>query len=62
MPQSLERIMASPLRLCRLIAMLVLVMGFAVPATPSFAQAAGHVRAKIVKGVSLSAVALEAVC
>ncbi|BBO05304.1 MULTISPECIES: hypothetical protein [Bradyrhizobium] len=50
MPQSLERIMASPLRLCRLIAMLVLVMGFAVPATPSFAQAAGHVRAKIVKG------------
>jgi hypothetical protein len=34
----------------RLIAMLLLALGLAAPATPSFAQAAGHVRAKIVKG------------
>ncbi|WP_245444228.1 hypothetical protein [Bradyrhizobium sp. Y36] len=34
----------------RLIAMLLLALGLATPATPSFAQAAGHVRAKILKG------------
>ncbi|MFD0640215.1 MULTISPECIES: hypothetical protein [unclassified Bradyrhizobium] len=33
----------------RLMAMLLLALGLAVPATPSFAQAAGHVRVKIVK-------------
>jgi len=47
MPQSLERIMASRLRVGGLIA--VLALSFVLPATPSFAQAAGHVRAKIVK-------------
>ncbi|WP_298241814.1 hypothetical protein [uncultured Bradyrhizobium sp.] len=46
MPQSRDRCMPS----FRLIAMLLLALGLAAPATPSFAQAAGHVRAKIVKG------------
>ena len=33
----------------RLIAIILLLLGLAAPATPSFAQAAGHVRVKIVK-------------
>jgi hypothetical protein len=45
MPQNPER----RARVLRLIAMLLLVLGLAVPATPSFAQAAGQVRVKIVK-------------
>ncbi|UVO33609.1 hypothetical protein KUL72_18915 [Bradyrhizobium arachidis] len=45
MPQSPER----RVRRRRLMAMLLLALGLAVPATPSFAQAAGHVRVKIVK-------------
>ncbi|QOZ53204.1 hypothetical protein [Bradyrhizobium sp. CCBAU 53338] len=45
MPQSPER----RVRMLRLMAMLLLALGLAVPATPSFAQAAGHVRVKIVK-------------
>ena len=43
MPQNPER------RVFRLIATLLLALGLAAPATPSFAQAAGHVRVKIVK-------------
>ncbi|PDT90889.1 hypothetical protein CO669_07915 [Bradyrhizobium sp. Y36] len=46
MPQSRDRRMLG----FRLIAMLLLALGLATPATPSFAQAAGHVRAKILKG------------
>ncbi|MGY8630894.1 hypothetical protein RAD15_00175 [Bradyrhizobium sp. 14AA] len=46
MPQNRERRM----RVLRLIAMVLLALGLVLPATPSFAQAAGHVRAKIVKG------------
>ncbi|WP_458173188.1 hypothetical protein [Bradyrhizobium sp. 14AA] len=38
------------MRVLRLIAMVLLALGLVLPATPSFAQAAGHVRAKIVKG------------
>lgn len=45
MPQNPER----RVRVFRLIAMLVLALGLAAPATPSFAQAAGQVRVKIVK-------------
>ncbi|MDN3273346.1 hypothetical protein QWJ07_03765 [Frankia sp. RB7] len=45
MPQNPER----HVRVLRLIAMLLLAFGLAVPATPSFAQAAGHVRVKIAK-------------
>lgn len=45
MPQNPER----RVRMFRPIAMLLLALGLAVPATPSFAQAAGHVRVKIVK-------------
>ena len=45
MPQNPDR----RVRLLRLIAMLLLALALAVPATPSFAQAAGHVRVKIVK-------------
>ena len=36
-------------RVVRLMAMLLLALGLATPATPSFAQAAGEVRARIVK-------------
>ena len=36
-------------RILRLIAMLLFALGLAAPATPSFAQAAGQVRVKIVK-------------
>ncbi|RXG96292.1 hypothetical protein [Bradyrhizobium zhanjiangense] len=36
-------------RAFRLIALLLLAVGLTMPATPSFAQAAGHVRVKIVK-------------
>ncbi|WP_128927735.1 hypothetical protein [Bradyrhizobium guangxiense] len=36
-------------RAFRLIALLLLALGLTAPATPSFAQAAGHVRVKIVK-------------
>jgi hypothetical protein len=49
MPQSRERAGASHLRACRLIAIVLLALAFVAPVTPSFAQAAGHVRAKIVK-------------
>jgi hypothetical protein len=45
MPQSPER----RARVFRLIAMVLLALGLAVPATPSFSQAAGHVRVRIVK-------------
>ncbi|WP_027534568.1 hypothetical protein [Bradyrhizobium sp. WSM3983] len=45
MPQNPER----RVRVFRLIAMLVLALGLAAPATPSFAQAGGQVRVKIVK-------------
>ena len=45
MPQNLEW----RARVLRLVAMLLLALGLAAPATPSFAQAAGQVQAKIVK-------------
>ncbi|WP_234682920.1 lipid-binding SYLF domain-containing protein [Bradyrhizobium monzae] len=45
MPQNPER----RVRVFRLIALLALALGLAMPATPSCAQAAGHVRVKIVK-------------
>jgi hypothetical protein len=45
MPQNLER----RARMFRLIAMLLLALALAAPATPSFAQAAGQVRVKIIK-------------
>jgi len=45
MPQNPER----RARVFRLIAMVLLALGLAVPATPSFSQAAGHVRVRIVK-------------
>ena len=45
MPRNPER----RARVFRLIVMLLLALGLAAPATPSFAQAAGHVRVKIVK-------------
>lgn len=46
MPQNRER----RALMFRSIAMVLLALLLAAPATPSFAQAAGHVRAKIVKG------------
>ncbi len=49
MPQNRERAGASDLCACRPIAIVLLALAFATPVTPSFAQAAGHVRAKIVK-------------
>ena len=49
MRQSPERQTASRVRAHRLIAVLLLALGLAAPVTPSFAQVAGHVRAKIVK-------------
>ncbi|MDA9410261.1 hypothetical protein [Bradyrhizobium sp. CCBAU 45384] len=49
MPQNLEWRSAVRRRAFRLIAVLLLAIGLAAPATPSFAQAAGHVRVKIVK-------------
>ncbi|MFK4508425.1 hypothetical protein LPJ38_20500 [Bradyrhizobium daqingense] len=45
MPQNPE----PRLRAFRLIALLLLALGLILPATPCFAQAAGHVRVKIVK-------------
>ncbi|QAU47080.1 hypothetical protein [Bradyrhizobium guangzhouense] len=45
MPQNPER----RAHLLRLMAMLLLAFGLAAPAKPSFAQAAGHVRVKILK-------------
>jgi len=45
MPQNPDRLA----RMLRLIAMLLLALGLAAPTTPSFAQAAGQVRVKIVK-------------
>jgi hypothetical protein len=48
MPQSPES--RARRRALRLIAILLLALGFAAPVKPSFAQAAGHVRARIVKG------------
>ena len=45
MPQNPDR----RVRLLRLIATLLLALGLAAPATLSFAQAAGHVRVKIIK-------------
>ncbi|MCP3444351.1 hypothetical protein [Bradyrhizobium sp. CCGUVB14] len=45
MPQNPERRIGA----FRLIAMLLLALGLALPATPSFAQAGGQVRVKIVK-------------
>ncbi|WP_441235177.1 hypothetical protein [Bradyrhizobium sp. 930_D9_N1_4] len=45
MPQNPDR----RARILRLMAMLLLALGLALPATPSLAQAAGHVRVKIVK-------------
>lgn len=47
MQQSPER--RARRRAFRPIALLLLVLGLTMPATPSFAQAAGHVTAKIVK-------------
>ncbi|QPF93622.1 hypothetical protein IC761_10290 [Bradyrhizobium commune] len=47
MPRSPERRVT--LRMWRLIAMVLFVLGLVAPATPCFAQAAGHVRVKIVK-------------
>ncbi|KRQ03200.1 hypothetical protein [Bradyrhizobium manausense] len=49
MPQNPEWRSAVRRRAFRLIAVLLLAIGLAAPATPSFAQAAGHVRVKIVK-------------
>ncbi|WP_439404086.1 hypothetical protein ACNJX9_21575 [Bradyrhizobium sp. DASA03076] len=49
MPQNPEWRSAVRRRPFRLIAVLLLAIGLAAPATPSFAQAAGHVRVKIVK-------------
>lgn len=48
MPQSPER-QTARVRARRLVAILLLALGLAASATPCFAQAAGHVRAKIVK-------------
>lgn len=45
MPQNPDR----RARIVRLLAMLLLLLGLALPATPSVAQVAGHVRVKIVK-------------
>ncbi|SDG39976.1 hypothetical protein SAMN05216338_1001162 [Bradyrhizobium sp. Rc2d] len=47
MPKNRER--RAHRRAFRLIALLLLALGLTMPATPSFAQAAGHVSAKIVK-------------
>ncbi|MEZ2143985.1 hypothetical protein AAE026_17140 [Bradyrhizobium sp. DN5] len=47
MPKNRER--RARRRAFRLIALLLLALGLTMPATPSFAQAAGHVRVKIVK-------------
>jgi hypothetical protein len=49
MPQSPEPCAAARRHACRLIAVLLLALGLAASATPSFAQAAGQVRVKIVK-------------
>ncbi len=49
MPRSLERRVTSRPRATRLVAMLVLALALSAPCTQSFAQAAGHVRARIVK-------------
>ncbi len=49
MPENPEQGRASCLRACRRIAIVVLALAFATPVTPSLAQAAGQVRAKIVK-------------
>lgn len=48
MPQSPER-QTARVRARRVVAILLLALGLAASATPCFAQAAGHVRAKIVK-------------
>jgi hypothetical protein len=50
MHENLERRAFARRRALRLIAILLLALGFAAPVKPSFAQAAGHVRARIVKG------------
>jgi len=49
MPQSPEPPAALRLRDFRLVALVLLALGLAAPATPSLAQASGHVRVKIVK-------------
>lgn len=49
MPRNPERRMTLRPRASRLVAMLVLALALAAPCTQSFAQAAGHVRARIVK-------------
>jgi hypothetical protein len=49
MPQNPERREAARMQAFRLIAVVLLVLGLAAPTTPSFAQAAGQVRVKIVK-------------
>ena len=49
MPQSPERRTMLCPRASRLMATLVLALALAAPSTQSFAQAAGHVRARIVK-------------
>ncbi|OKO84347.1 hypothetical protein [Bradyrhizobium sp. AS23.2] len=51
MPQNREQAGASYLRASRpiVILLMALALAFATPVTPSFAQAAGHVHAKIVK-------------
>ena len=49
MPQSPERRTMLRPRASRLMAILVLALALAAPSTESFAQAAGHVRARIVK-------------
>lgn len=50
LPQSPDRRAALRRRVGRLIAIVLLGLRLAAPATPSLAQAAGHVRVKIVKG------------
>jgi hypothetical protein len=49
MPQNLEGRMMLRGRASRLVAIFVLALALAAPCTQSFAQAAGHVRARIVK-------------
>ncbi|SEN82774.1 hypothetical protein [Bradyrhizobium sp. OK095] len=49
MPQNPERRVSARMQAFRLIAVVLLALGLAAPTTPSFAQAAGQVRVKIVK-------------
>ena len=49
MPQNPEWRMSTRRPAIRLATLILLVLGLTLPTTPSFAQVAGHVRAKIVK-------------